>query len=101
MDLLNFVEDDAGGLRDSEDADSRAEDGHEQENQIIGAGQQKDIVVSDAVGRVCGVLRLARGLGSSWRRGTLAPSRAGSRHYEENIARSSLYRIESSRVARR
>ena len=80
--LLHFVKDYAGGLRDSKDAHSGTKESQEQNNEVVGARQQKDIIVLDAVGLVRGIRALAIGFRSSWRRGTLAPSRAGFRHYE-------------------
>lgn len=58
-DLLDLVENDAGGLEDLEDTDNRGKNGDGEDHPVVGDGEQEDIVVLDALRLVRGDLLLA------------------------------------------
>ena len=62
MDILDFVEDDAGRLGDTEDAHSEGEYRQGNHDIVVGNRQEEDIVVLDAIGGIVLALGLfARG----------------------------------------
>ncbi len=65
MNILDLVEDDAGGLVDAEQAHDSGEDGDGKHQLEIRARQQEDVIVLDALRRVVGLAldRLRLGLG--------------------------------------
>ena len=62
LDLLDFVKDNAGGLRDSEDAHSSTNNSQGKKHEVIRAGEQKDIVVLYTIRLVRGAFSLGRSL---------------------------------------
>lgn len=67
VDLLHFIEYDAGWLVDSKDAYDGSEGGKNEKKKIIGEGQTEKVIILDAIRLVRGsTLSLALGNGG-WR----------------------------------